>query len=306
MIKVIALVGPTAVGKTGISHKLVEKFPFEIVSCDSMQVYRGMDIGTAKPSPGEIKKYHYHMMDVVSPDYHYSAGEYARDGGKTIKGIVNRSKIPLIVGGSGLYLDALIYGISSMPEADLNLRKKMQKEADEKGSSFLYERLKKVDPESAEKIHPNDSKRIIRALEVYHLTGIPISKIQQREKATKKYRHLIIGLNRKRDELYKRVELRVDKMFDDGLVEEVKILLKQGYNPELSSFQALGYKEIVDYLNGKCSLEGTKEKIKKNTRNFAKRQLTYFRKNKDIKWFNLDKENGIIAVFKEIEKFLKF
>lgn len=302
MIKLIALVGPTAVGKTEISHELVEKFPFEIVSCDSMQVYRGMDVGTAKPLPEEVEEYHYHMIDVVAPDYRYSAGEYALDAGKVIDGIVNRGKIPLVVGGSGLYLDALIYGISSMPKADLIFRKKLNREADEKGSGFLHELLKEIDSASAERIHSNDLKRIIRALEVYHLTGEPMSEIQKIKSKVREYRCLIIGVARERAELYKRVEMRVDKMFDKGLVEEVQTLIDQGYNSELSSSQALGYKEVADHLNGKFSLEEAKEKVKKNTRNFAKRQMTYFKKNKETKWFKLDAEKH--KVFEEVERFM--
>jgi tRNA dimethylallyltransferase len=304
MIKIIALVGPTAVGKTEISHKLAEKFSFEIVSCDCMQVFSGMDVGTAKPLPEEIEKYHYHMIDIVSPDYHYSAGEYALDAGKVIEGMANRGAIPLISGGSGLYLDALIYGISSMPKADLYFRDKLRQEADKKGSGFLHELLKEIDSASAKKIHPNDLNRIIRAMEVYYLTGEPMSEVQKIKKNAKKYKYLIIGFNRQRDKLYERIEARVDRMFDGGLVEEVKALLEKGYNPELSSFQALGYKEIVDCLKGEFNLEGAKEKIKKNTRNFAKRQMTYFRKNKDIKWFDLDAEDDIIFAFEEVEKFV--
>jgi tRNA dimethylallyltransferase len=305
MTEIIALVGPTAVGKTEISHKLADKFNFEIVSCDSMQVYKGMDVGTAKPSLGERQKYHYHMVDIVPPDYHYSAGEYAREADRVIEDISERGKTPLVSGGTGLYLDALVYGISSMPEADMEFRNKLQKEAEEKGVAVLYERLKEVDPESAQKIHPNDLKRIIRALEVYEITGMPISGIQKEEKPVQKYESLLIGLNMERAELYRGIDARVDKMFDEGLVEEVKTLLDKGYNPELSSFQALGYKEVVDYLNGKYSLEETKKLVKKNTRNFAKRQLTYFRKNKDIKWFDTTQENDIIAVFAEVGKFIK-
>ena len=302
MIKLVALVGPTAVGKTEVSHELAERFPFEIVSCDSMQVYSDMDIGTAKPSPEEIEEYCYHMIDVVSPDYHYSAGEYALDAGKVIEGIVNRGKTPLISGGSGLYLDALVYSISSMPKADLIFRKKLSQEADKKGSIFLHELLKEIDPESAEKIHPNDLKRIIRAMEVYHLTGEPMSEIQKIKSKIVEYNCLIIGITRERAELYRRVDIRVDEMFDNGLVEEVQALMEKGYNPELSSFQALGYKEVVECFNGKFTLEEAKEKVKQNTRNFAKRQFTYFRKNKDIKWFKLDEEKH--KVFEEVEKFI--
>lgn len=306
MIKIVALVGPTAVGKTEISHELAEKFSFEIVSCDSMQVYRGMEIGTAKPSPEEIEKYNYHMIDVVSPDYHYSAGEYARDADKVIEGIANRGAFPLVSGGSGLYLDALIYGISSMPKANLDFREKLRQEAVQKGSAFLHKLLKEIDSASAEKIHPNDLNRIIRAMEVYYLIGEPMSEIQKIEKNAKKYEHLIIGFNRQRDELYERVEIRVDRMFEEGLVEEVRALLDEGYSSQLSSFQALGYKEVAEHLKGKFSLEEAKEKVKKNTRNFAKRQMTYFRKNKDIKWFDPGSEDDIIAVFGEIKKFLNY
>ncbi len=304
MMKIVAIVGPTAVGKTELSHRLAEKFNFEIVSCDSMQVYCGMDIGTAKPSPEEIEKYNYHMLNIVAPDYHYSAGEYARDAEKVIEGIIKRGAIPLISGGSGLYLDALIYGISYMPKADLKFREKLKQEAIEKGTNFLHELLKEIDPSSAKKIHPNDLKRIIRALEVYHLCGEPLSEIQKTGKAVKKYKYLLIGLNRERDELYERVEARVDKMFDEGLVEEVKTLLDEGYSSELSSFQALGYKEVAQHLKGKFDLEEAKEKVKKNTRNFAKRQMTYFRKNKEIKWFDSGSDDDIIAVFKDVENFL--
>lgn len=305
MRKIVALIGPTAVGKTEISHKLAEKFNFEIVSCDCMQVYKGMDVGTAKPSSEEIKKYHYHMVSIVPPGYHYSAGEYAREANKVIEDVSRRGKTPLVSGGTGLYLDALIYGISSMPEADMRFRKELQREAEERGVDILYERLKEVDAKSAQKIHPNDLKRIIRALEVYEITGTPISEIQKKERSNLKYEHLMIGLNMERTELYRKIDARVDKMFGEGLVEEVKTLLEKGYNTELSSFQALGYKEVVDYLNGKYSLEETKEKIKKNTRNFAKRQLTYFRKNKDIKWFDTMHEDDIIAVFTEVDEFIK-
>jgi len=305
MLKIVALIGPTAVGKTEISHKLAEKFPLEIVSCDSMQVYSGMDTGTAKPSPEEIEKYNYHMLNVVTPDYHYSAGEYARDAEKVIEGITKRGAIPLICGGSGLYLDALLYGISSMPKADLKFREKLRREAEQKGSAFLHKLLNEIDPASAKKIHSNDLKRIIRALEVYQFVGEPMSEIQKTEKAVKKYKYLLIGLNRQRGELYERIEMRVDKMFDKGLVEEVKTLIKEGYISELSSFQALGYKEVAQYLKGEFDLEEAKEKVKKNTRNFAKRQMTYFRKNKEIKWFDCGSGDDITAVFEEIEKFLQ-
>jgi tRNA dimethylallyltransferase len=302
MIKVVALIGPTAVGKTDLGHQLAEGFGFEIVSCDSMQVYCGMDIGTAKPSPEEIEKYNYHMLNIVTPDYRYSAGEYARDADKIIEGIVKRGSAPLISGGSGLYLDALIYGISSMPEADPVFREKMTQEAKKKGSGFLHELLKEIDPSSAEKIHSNDLKRTIRALEVYYLTGEPLSDVHKAGGNIKKYKYLIIGLNRQRDELYERIEERVDKMFAEGLVEEVRALLDEGYNGKLSSFQALGYKEVVQYLQEKISLEQAKEQVKKNTRNFAKRQMTYFRKNKEIKWFALDEDKR--DIFEEVGKFI--
>ncbi|MCK4904910.1 tRNA (adenosine(37)-N6)-dimethylallyltransferase MiaA [bacterium] len=302
MIKLIALIGPTAVGKTDISHELAEKFPLEIVSCDSMQIYRGMDIGTAKPAKEDREKYFYHMIDVVSPDYHYSAGEYACDADKVIEGIVERGKTPLISGGSGLYLDALVHGISSMPKANLALRKKLGQEAAQKGSAFLHKLLKEIDPISAKKLHPNDLNRIIRAIEVYQLTGEPMSEIQKVKSKIQDYHCLIIGIARPRPQLYERIDIRVDNMFDNGLVEEVEILIKQGYNPELSSFQALGYKEVANYLNGNFTLEEVKEKVKTSTRNFAKRQMTYFRKNKDIKWFVLDDERQ--EIFEEVEKFI--
>ena len=261
-----------------------------------------MDIGTAKPAKEDREKYFYHMIDVVSPDYHYSAGEYACDADKVIEGIVERGKTPLISGGSGLYLDALVHGISSMPKANLALRKKLGQEAAQKGSAFLHKLLKEIDPISAKKLHPNDLNRIIRAIEVYQLTGEPMSEIQKVKSKIQDYHCLIIGIARPRPQLYERIDIRVDNMFDNGLVEEVEILIKQGYNPELSSFQALGYKEVANYLNGNFTLEEVKEKVKTSTRNFAKRQMTYFRKNKDIKWFVLDDERQ--EIFEEVEKFI--
>jgi len=302
VVTLVALIGPTAVGKTEISHRLTERIPFEIVSCDSMQVYRGMDIGTGKPSPDEKERYHYHMIDIVSPHHRYSAGEYVRDASRAIENIAQREKIPLVVGGTGMYLDSLLYGISSMPEANLSLRRELMEEVKREGISSFHERLEKVDPESARRIHPDDVRRIVRALEVYYLTGKPISEIQREEGRVPRYNHLIVGIYRARNELYERINARVEKMFEEGLVKEVAGLLERGCGADLPALQALGYKEVMEFLNDVYDLEEAKRRIKKNTRNFAKRQMTYFRKNKEIRWFKLDEERE--RIIREAEKFL--
>jgi len=290
-VPLIALIGPTAVGKTEISLQLAQKLPCEIVSCDSMQIYKGMDIGTGKPSTQEREQVPHHMLDLIPPSEPFSAAEFARRADNCLKGITSRKKIPLLVGGSGLYFDALVYGLSEMPSADSKVRTKLKELAQDKGNLYLYQNLEKVDPDYASKIHVNDLKRIIRALEVYELTGQPFSQMQKTNKQKDKgYETLLVGLDRERSKLYERIEQRVEKMFAQGLVEEVRGLRERGYDLGLPAFQALGYKETIGYLQGDLTLEKCIAQIKKNTKNFAKRQLTYFRKNKDIHWFKLDEE----------------
>jgi len=295
----VILFGPTAVGKTKIAIDLAKKLNGEIISADSMQVYRGMDIGTAKPTPEERQGIPHHLIDIRNPDEEWTVSDFVREVQNLKVKIQNNGKIPIIVGGTGLYLWALLEGFSfPITPADKELRARLEKEP----TSTLYARLSTIDPEAAGKIHANDKKRIIRALEVYELTGRPISELQNKVSDSPHLSvgntlPLLIGLNLSREELYERINQRVDDMVSKGLIEEVKGLLAKGYSKDLFSFQALGYKEVVEHLDGKWTREQMVEELKKRTRNFARRQMTWFRRFKEAKWFNpgeFDKIYGII------------
>lgn len=274
----VFLVGPTCVGKSSISINLAKEINAEIVSCDSMQVYRGMDIGTAKPSLGERDNILHHMIDIVDLDVEYNAARYVKDADSIITQIQERNRVPLIAGGTGLYVKALIDGLFPGPAGDREIRDKLGK----KDLNALYGELKKVDPVSSKRINQNDKRRIIRALEVFYKTGRPISSFQTQWE--KRRDVIIIGLNRDRRDLYNRIDKRVDKMFQDGFVEEVKGLVDKGLSQNKTASQALGYKEIMQYLGGRYTLEETMHLLKQNTRRLAKRQLTWFRKDDRVKW----------------------
>lgn len=285
-MKSLILLGPTAVGKSKIAVELAKELNGEIISADSMQVYRGMDIGTAKPTPEERQGIPHHLIDIRNPDEEWTVSDFINECEQRINELENKGKIPLLVGGTGLYLWALIEGFSfPITPADKELRARLEKEQ----LSTLYSRLSTIDPEAAGKIHPNDKKRIIRALEVYELTGKPISKLQEHRTPSTDHRtqeYILIGLDLPRAELYSRIDQRVDSMIEKGLIDEVKGLLAKGYSKDFSSFQALGYKEVVEHLDGKWTKEQMIEELKKRTRNFARRQMTWFRRFKDVKWFN--------------------
>ena len=295
-IKPIIILGPTATGKSALAVELAKKMNGEIISADSMQVYRGMDIGTAKPTIEERQGIAHHLIDVRDPDEEWTVSDFVeRANGLTGK-LANEGKTPIIVGGTGLYLWSLIEGFSfPITPADKELRAKLEKEP----LVYLHSRLAAVDLEAAAKIHPNDKKRIIRALEVYTLTGKPISQLQKlrMEPETKRLgsieeeprrlaagSYLLIGLNLPRDQLYERINKRVDEMMDKGLIDEVNGLRGKGYGRELISMQALGYKEVIDYLENKYTKDEMIEELKKRTRNFARRQMTWFRRFKDVSW----------------------
>ena len=287
----IVIAGPTAVGKTRISLELAEKLGGEIVSADSRQVYRFMDIGTAKPSPEDMRRIPHHMIDVVNPDEEYTVADYGRSAHAAIKSILERGKIPIMVGGSGLYIRAVIDGIFPGPGSDKKIRENLEKEAEINGLSSLYDRLCKVDPAASSRIHPNDKRRIIRALEIYEITGKPISLLQEKgKKKEASCNTVMIGLNRPREELYGRIEEKVEEIFRQGFVEEVKALLDKGYEENLISMEALGYREVIKFLKGEIGLEPAKRKVKQNTCHYAKRQLIWFRKDKRINWFNIGNE----------------
>ena len=287
---VVVITGPTAVGKTDISINVAKQLNGEIVSCDSMQVYKYMDIGTAKAGKKERESVPHHLIDVVTPDEEFNVAKFQRLARNAISDIESRGKIPILVGGTGLYIKAIIDGFLFPWEGKTpKLREALKKEAENKGVDVLYGRLKKEDSKAARKIHPNDTRRIIRALEVYITTGRPISELWQegRKRKTPFDKLLMIGLIRKRQVLYERINTRCDQMIDSGLIEETKSLLDKGYGNTLTAGQALGYKEIVHYLEGKSSLKEAIDLIKLGTRRYAKRQLIWFRADPRILWIDI-------------------
>ena len=290
MLKLAALVGPTAVGKTELAIPLAQRLNGEILSCDSMQVYRGMDIGTAKASPEEHALVPHHLIDIVDVDHNFTVAEYQQRARQLIEDINQRGKIPLLVGGTGLYYQAVVDNYSFYPMATRqDIRKQLQAEVAEKGLPELYTRLQEIDPDYATKISPQDEKRIIRALEVFALTGIPFSKQQTRQRNT--YTLAAVGLYLNRETLYQRINERVDKMLARGLIDEVRKFRGQGYGLDNNAMQALGYKQVIYYLEGLMSYEEMVEAIKKGTRRFAKRQYTWFKRDERIKWFDVSQDS---------------
>jgi len=282
--KVLVITGPTASGKTRLSLDLAEHYPLEIISADSMQVYRYMDIGTDKPSVEERKRVPHHLIDIKYPDEPWSVEEFQRRAKKAIREIRERNRIPCIVGGTGFYIRAFLrnYPLYDAPP-NWELRRRMQRLAQERGKSAVHALLKDVDPESWKSLHPNDIKRVIRALEYYEATGRPISERKNMERSSL-YDPLLIGFWWNRQELYERIDERVEEQFKRGFVQETKRLLDMGYSEDLPSMQGLGYKEICDYLKGLSTESETKSLIKRNTRRLAKRQLTWFTKEEGIIW----------------------
>lgn len=301
-IKIIVIVGPTASGKSRLAMELAERFNGEIVSADSMQVYRHMDIGTAKPAKEQREKIPHHMMDVADPDEEFTAARYREEASIAINDIHKRGKNIFVAGGTGLYIRALTKGLFNGPGADMRIRGELAMLGGSQGTWRLYERLKQVDPEAASKIHPNNTARIVRAMEVYCLTNKPISAFQKEHGFSEEpYDALKIGLSVDRKFLYKCIEDRVDNMIKAGLPEEVGRLMSMGYSPDIKAMCGLGYKEIAMYIQNQCSLEDAVSEIKKNTRRYAKRQMTWFKKETDIKWLAHDEMEGIISL---AERFL--
>lgn len=284
MKKVIFLIGPTGIGKSEVAIGLAKKIKGEIVSCDSMQMYRGLDIGTAKPTAKERKAVPHHLLDVIHPRTHSSAFRHYSLARRAVHAILHNRKIPIVTGGSGFYVRALTDGIPDSPGTVSTVRRRLEALAAKKGPSFLHERLKKIDPARARAIHPNDAKRMIRALEVYELSKRKPSEFKKCSSGLKDegVDFVMIGLKRDRQELYRRIERRVDQMFDRGWVSEVKRLRRAGFS--MTAREAIGYKEILEYLDGKIDLETAVSIIKKRTRHLAKKQLTWFRKDGRIQW----------------------
>ncbi len=287
----LILLGPTGVGKTDISTKLAQKMSdLEIISADSMQIYKYMDIGTAKPNKNILNTIKHHMIDIVDPSDDFDVTKYNKLATKIILDVFKRGKIPILMGGSGLYISSIIYPLFTGPAKNSKYRKILEEEAKIHGKKHLHEKLSKIDPISASKIEPNDLRRIIRALEVYKSTGKTISYLQKKDfNKHAKFKYHIIGLKRDRENIYRRISLRVDKMIKDGFIEEVKILRDMGYKEDLNSMQGLGYKQINKHLNGVYAKEEAINLIKIETRRYAKRQMTWFKnKIKNIEWINLD------------------
>jgi tRNA dimethylallyltransferase len=284
-IKLVIILGPTGSGKTSLALRLAEQFNGEIVNADSMQVYQGMDIGTAKPLPDQCHRIRHHLLDVVPPEVNFSAADFRRGAVAAINDIHNRGKRILVVGGTGLYLRALLEGLVDSPRGDEATRQALESLALQQGNAELLRQLAQVDPETAGRLHPNDKVRIIRALEVYRQTGRPISAFREDHGFSGNYYDTLkLGIRVERRELYRRIETRVDAMLEQGMVDEVRRLVAAGYDRDFKSMRAIGYKELCAYLAGECTLEEAVNLIKRDTRRYAKRQMTWFSKDSAINW----------------------
>lgn len=303
----IILTGPTAVGKTDLSIQLAKAVDAEIVSADSMQIYKYMDIGSAKVTEEEMQGVKHYLVDEIEPDMPFSVSEYKRMAEEYIDEISSRGKNVIVTGGTGLYLNSLIYDMDfGKSDANQELREELNKELEENGPAYMYEKLVSLDKEAAERIHPNNTKRVIRAIEVA-MSGEKMNDFSKDLRYNKKYRPIIIVLNRDRQALYDRINLRVDIMLKNGLIEEVKGLLEKGYTKDMISMQGIGYKEIIKYFDGEYTLDEAIEIIKRDSRRYAKRQLTWFKRYEDAKWFEIDKfdsaeelKDAVVSYVKEM------
>lgn len=296
MNDLICIAGPTASGKTGLAVALAKALNGEVVSCDSMQIYRGMDVGTAKPTPEEMQGVPHHLLDVADPGEDFSVGRYVRLATEAITDIHSRGRTAIVAGGTGLYLDSLVKGEEFAPPSREGERKFLEDAAEQKGIEYVYDMLMEADPETAERLHLSDRKRIIRAMEVFLITGLPLSwHIAQSRQRPPRYRPAWLGLNfRDRAKLYARIDARVDQMLAQGLEQEVQRLLNAGVDPQTTAMQAIGYKELASALRGECTVEEAASRIKQASRNYAKRQLTWFRRNDKIRWIYPDETPDLL------------
>ena len=286
--KVIVIVGPTASGKTSASISVAKKLNGEIISADSMQIYREMNIGTAKVTKEEADGIKHYLVDIVNPDEVFNVTKYKELAEAAIEEILSKGKMPIIVGGTGLYVSTLINGIEFAEVGeDVEYRKQMTALAEEKGAEYLLEELRKVDPDAADAIDMNNIRRVIRALEIFKLTGKTKTQLDIESRKEVKYDYRVYGIDTPREELYNRINLRVDKMFEEGLLEEVKYV-NEKYKLSSTAIQGLGYKEVIEYIDGKVSFDEMTEKLKMETRRYAKRQLTWFRREEKVKWCSLE------------------
>lgn len=305
----VILTGPTAVGKTKASIGLAKAIGGEIISADSMQVYKQMDIGSAKIKPSEMDGIPHYLVDILEPDEEFHVVLFQQMAKQAIQKIYEKGKIPILVGGTGFYIQAVLYDIDfSANEKDTSYREKLEKLAQTKGAEYLHDRLREVDEKSAQDIHANNVKRVIRALEYFHQTGEKISEHnEEQRKKVSPYNFSYFVLNDERAHLYEKINLRVDQMINEGLVREVQFLKEKGYTRDMVSMQGLGYKEMLDYLDNKCSLEEAVEIIKRDTRHFAKRQITWFKRESDVTWidkkeYDYNEERILKAMLQELKE----
>ncbi len=288
---IIAICGPTASGKSELATRVAKEIGAEIINADSMQIYRLLDIGTAKPAEPDMGGIRHHLIDIAWPDENFSAADFMEAGDLAVSEISSRGRKVIVAGGTGLYIKALLQGLIDSPGGEAGVREKLKLQAMEIGGRAMLERLREIDPESASRIHPNNIARIIRAIEVYELTGVPFSEIRKKHGfADNRYDVLKIGLNLPRHELYARIEERVDVMISAGLENEVRKILNAGFSPDSKALKGIGYREMTGFLTGEHSFRNAVELIKRNSRRYAKRQLTWFSADKDIRWFEYPRE----------------
>ena len=301
--KVVVICGPTASGKTAAALDLAKEFSGEVINADSMQIYRYMDIGTAKPTSDERARIPHHLIDIVDPDESFDAARFSKMAHAVISPLPARGVVPFVVGGTGLYIKSLLQGLFQAEPTNHEIRNRLKEEAAIQGADFLHKRLSQCDPESAQRIHPHDTYRIIRSLETYEVTGIRISKYHREHRfKDKPFKVFKMGLDMNREVLYDRINQRVDAMFEAGFVDEVKGLLERRYTPDLKSMQAIGYRHVVDYIQGRLSQDEALRTLKRDTRRYAKRQLTWFKADSEIVWIEPDRIKDIRHL---IESFLR-
>jgi len=306
---VVVIVGPTAVGKSRIAVEVAKAFETEVLTADSRQVYRGMDVGTDKPASEERQAVPHRLIDLVDPDESFNAGLYRRQAIDEIERLYRDCRLPLVVGGTGLYVRTLLKGLCEAPQADPIMRKALRQEAEDQGYDRLYARLVDVDPVIAARLHPRDESKVIRALEVYQLSGRRMSEFQQAHGfAERPFAALMIGLNRDRDVLYRRIEGRIDWQLAHGLIEETKQLLAQGYQRDSAAMKGLGYRQVAEHLAGEYDVAEMVRRFKRDTRHFSKRQMTWFRKEQGIQWLMIEESESVqhtaTRVIEQVDRFL--
>lgn len=303
--KILAVAGPTASGKTALAIELAKRFSGEVVSCDSMQIYKGMDVGTAKPDKEEMSGIPHHMIDIATPEERFSVAEYCRLARAAIDEIHSRGKLPILAGGTGLYMDSVLNNTDFKDfQGDAAFCSEMQSLAERQGNHAVHRLLFEKDPTAAQSIHPNNLKRVIRALEVCHVTGKTFTQVNAESIRKPVYDAYVLGIETDRQLLYDRIDRRVDIMLERGLLDEVKQLKAAGIGRDTTAMQAIGYKELLDFLDGAVSLQAAVDKIKQESRRYAKRQLTWFRRNPDINWVGIGTDKQLEEIFEKCSRFL--